>query len=384
MAKKRSSPYFLRFGCIKTAQHLLAAGHHNNRERRVHHAAPERTRLNYALTPSSSAKAITKRARDLLKAVGLGNGPDLKPLRKNGVYAIEVLFSLPANFPGDSRAYFQSCLDWMTRELCNPEFVLSAHVHLDEGAPHMHALILPLVNGKMSASKLLGDRKRLHAYQDSFYKAVASHYGLRSIRCQESQLTRPQRAHQVLAYIRSHRPELLQDPLWQVIRDKIQKDPDSFLDALGHERASEYAQECEGFENSDVQPATTVKPVVKKGDAGHQTSNSLCSVGELILHPNQPEPPWAKYGRNGNDGSIRPSRRDIHRRPSAHPEHPTFGTHDWPAHPKARDDAPPNFWQFAQPGVQPPYAAAGNSISDVEIPDDFEKTVTRGLHGRPR
>ena len=56
--------------------------------------------------------------------------------------------------------------------------LLSIDVHLDESAPHAHALILPLINGKMQGNQLMGSTGNLMRLINLFHKEVARHYGL--------------------------------------------------------------------------------------------------------------------------------------------------------------------------------------------------------------
>ncbi|WP_368923885.1 plasmid recombination protein, partial [Comamonas aquatica] len=57
----------------------------------------------------------------------------------------------------DECAYFQAALDWMATEFGSAN-LLSAVVHKDESAQHMHVLIVPLVQGSMQGSDLLGGK----------------------------------------------------------------------------------------------------------------------------------------------------------------------------------------------------------------------------------
>lgn len=381
MAGKHTSPYFLRFGKIKTAQRLLVAGHHNNRERQVPHSDPLRASLNYTLTQTASATAITKLARSLLKSAGLGNGVGLKPLRKNAVYAIEILFSLPANFTGDHQAYFLECLSWITTEFCDPELVLAAHVHQDEGAPHMHVLILPLLQGKMCASKLLGNRKQIQAYQDSFYTAVASRHGFPSIRNKTPQLTRKDHAQRVIRHIRTQHPELLQSPLWQVFRDKILKDPDSFLDALGNENSSLKTQNNADFKTPDSPVQANPNKTVSRTIPDQENRNSLCSVGdegEPAQHTDQPKRCLPGNGRPGplNEAVhlARASLAAAQMVPSS-AQHPTALPHTTIGTTQRLPMAtllPSKCSRHSKPNPVP--TENGKTLSHAEIANDFEKT----------
>ena len=56
--------------------------------------------------------------------------------------------------------------------------MISAIVHNDEGAPHCHVLILPLLNGRMIGSELMGGPAKLKAMQASFHEQVGQRHGL--------------------------------------------------------------------------------------------------------------------------------------------------------------------------------------------------------------
>ena len=130
-----------------------------------------RSHLNYALAGDAEPETIVSHANDQISRAGI------EKLRKNGVIAIELLFSLPPNrHDQDTSDYFLDCFEWVKGEFhCE---VLSFDVHLDESAPHAHALVLPLIEGKMCGSQLMGGKGELYARNDRFHKAVASKYGL--------------------------------------------------------------------------------------------------------------------------------------------------------------------------------------------------------------
>ena len=64
------------------------------------------------------------------------------------------MISLRANTTVDINGYFPGVIEWLEDYLgCQ---IISAVVHLDEGAPHMHVVVLPLRNGRMMGSALVG------------------------------------------------------------------------------------------------------------------------------------------------------------------------------------------------------------------------------------
>lgn len=97
-------------------------------------------------------------------------------LRKDAVRGVEIVFSLPTDFPGNSAAFFEDAVSWAEAYYKVP--VLSAVVHCDQPQLHCHAILLPLVDGRMLGSDLVGNIHNLRAAQESFSERVGKVYGL--------------------------------------------------------------------------------------------------------------------------------------------------------------------------------------------------------------
>ena len=75
-------------------------------------------------------------------------------------------------------AYFRDALAFLS-ERYGAENILLAAVHRDETTPHMQVLIAARQEGgRLSSSKLMGNRAALSALQDDFHEAVAKPFGL--------------------------------------------------------------------------------------------------------------------------------------------------------------------------------------------------------------
>jgi hypothetical protein len=90
---------------------------------------------------------------------------------------IEVVFSLPTTTSIDIRAYFEAALAWTCKEFA-PAPIISAVVHLDEPHPHMHVLVLPLIDGSMQGGKVAGYKATFNRRKRDFYLNVAKDFGL--------------------------------------------------------------------------------------------------------------------------------------------------------------------------------------------------------------
>jgi len=134
------------------------------------HIDPKRCILNQNLVGGSDPSSmVSEVAANIVSATG-------KKLRRNGVLALEYFISLRANTTVDINGYFPEVVEWLKDYLGCP--IISAVVHLDEGAPHMHVVVLPLRNGRMMGSALVGYKGDLAALKQSHYKSVGQRYGL--------------------------------------------------------------------------------------------------------------------------------------------------------------------------------------------------------------
>lgn len=222
---------FLRIGKLKNWPKLLAAARHNYRAieaelRGDGHIDPARTHLNYRLLGPETPEGVVAQAHARLDAVGITK------LRANVVLAIELIFSLPARSSIDDRKFFQDCVAWSAGEFGGPNNLFSADVHRDEGAPHCHILLLPLINGRMVGSDLVGGGPAFQARLTRFHEAVAHPYGLcrppPKLRGAQQQVA----ASAVLNKLRELRDPALRSVGAALIVEAIKDDPRDWLSLL--------------------------------------------------------------------------------------------------------------------------------------------------------
>ena len=217
---------FFRIGSVNMARGgLLPALRHNKRDLpESGHIDTARTHLNYALTPIETAQTIDKHARKRLIDL------DITP-RKNAVLAIEAIFSLPASWHSrNNQSFFVACFEWITGVIQGE--VLSFDVHLDESAPHAHALILPLIDGKLKGSEIMGGKGNIYRLQRAFAESLGVAHGLplnKRLRHNE----RNTLARDVLAQMDAQHDPAMQSPAWTIIQDTIKRNPQPFADLLG-------------------------------------------------------------------------------------------------------------------------------------------------------
>ena len=250
------SGYFRVKSLNMTKGGLLPALRHNKRELPERgHIDPSRTHQNYSLTPKRTAQDIDKDMKKRLIDL------EIEP-RKNAVIAIEAIFSLPASWHSrNNQAYFEACFDWINGALQGE--MLSFDVHLDEAAPHAHALILPVKDGRLQGRAIMGGKGNIYRLHNDFAKVVGSQYGLR----QAKRLTATAKAQlyrQIMTELETRHDTILQSVLFDVTRDAIRHDPLRYAEVLGVVQARQTQTKQKGFIEIMTKP---VKPETKSQTA---------------------------------------------------------------------------------------------------------------------
>ena len=164
----------------KNIQGITRRYRHNVRleEEKKGHIDPERTKNNIELI--SLPKGVRSAAEFFNKRISELDYYKNHDLRKNGVICQEILLAygmdgLPEDF---SVARWAQQSEQYLKDTYGKENIISAVVHMDEGAPHIHALIMPIVDGRLSARKINGDRDGMRALHTRYYEDYMKHCGL--------------------------------------------------------------------------------------------------------------------------------------------------------------------------------------------------------------
>ena len=160
---------------------------------------------------------------NMLKAAGIAK------LRKDCVLAVEVLYSLPVNHTVNLGTFFEDCLTWTRANFGG--VVLSFDVHLDESMPHAHALILPLIDGHMNGSDMVGNKYDLQLMHMSFHEVVGVLHALEKPANKPLGQAKLDTCRDVLDMLRSD--PAMESQIWLPIRDSICNDPSPFAHVLG-------------------------------------------------------------------------------------------------------------------------------------------------------
>lgn len=217
-----AASHLLRLGTIKGKSGVLDALKHNKRTLQNERGASanidvSKTSLNYSLTESDTPENTALNAKVLMLKTGI------ETPRINQVMAVEVVFSLPIErHEQDTAPFFADSKGWLLKTFAGE--LLSFDVHLDESAPHAHALILPLIDGRMQGSKLMGGKGNLMRLINLFHKEVAHKYGLsKSDRKRLNAMDKQKLERLVLSRLRGD--AALQSSVWACFRNAIHNDP---------------------------------------------------------------------------------------------------------------------------------------------------------------
>lgn len=157
----------------------------------------------------------------------------VKKLRKNQVVALEIMVTLRPHSCHDEAAFFRQSLAWVARHFGGLANVLTAVVHNDESAPHIHVLVMPVVGSSMAGSALVGGPGRLRALRSSFESEVCAFHGL----SMPAGALRGDQKHKasdaVLSRIDADDDPVRLSGVWLSVQDLIRRDPRPFLRDLG-------------------------------------------------------------------------------------------------------------------------------------------------------
>ena len=158
-------------------QSLLEAAQHNLRDVEgrgwMHKSDPAKIHLNRSLAgPGASAGVVALQEKFMVQA-------GYAPARRDYLQAFEVLFTTPTDFTVDYSDYFEWCLVW-TRDNLGRDVVLTADTHFDEGEPHLHILVVPVVGGEW-VGNVFATPKTWPKLQAKFGRDVEVAFGLKLV-----------------------------------------------------------------------------------------------------------------------------------------------------------------------------------------------------------
>jgi hypothetical protein len=174
----------MRFEKLKSENALNKAGNHNSRTRKMDNIDKEKIEKNVSFGQFTGDDLGVKMI-DFYKQNNI-------TIRKNGVLGLEfVLTASPEFFRKDvenhgefdkekTKNFAKAAKKWVENEF-GKDNIACGNLHLDEATPHLHIIVMPLLEGKkkkrLSAKNWIDGREKLSKLQDSFFNAV-KHLGL--------------------------------------------------------------------------------------------------------------------------------------------------------------------------------------------------------------
>jgi hypothetical protein len=210
---------------------LLEAARHNLREIQAELGAVGRINAtrsagNIVMHGPTTAAEVQAQANALLAGAGINTDK----LRRDHCQAIEIVFSLPIDAAvTDPAAYFERCLEWAAAALHLP--VVSAVLHRDEQAPHLHVLVLPIRDLAHVGSAPI-DRINLKRLRDEFFGLVAGPFGLKRQDAKVRGNVKQWAVAAVLSRCEAMGLPNAVGPLWAVLVAAIQREPTAAMLAL--------------------------------------------------------------------------------------------------------------------------------------------------------
>ena len=167
----------MRFEKIKSMGSFMNKFKHNFRIGNVPNADKERAHLNETL--------ITMPDENYTEAFRRIMYENKHTPRANAVLGIEVMMTYNANEVDgdfDVEKWSKANIEWLEKEF-GKENVVSAVLHRDEGptkentkngaeSGHIHAIVIPMVDGKLNAKHFISGRGKLHEMQTRYGEAM--------------------------------------------------------------------------------------------------------------------------------------------------------------------------------------------------------------------
>jgi hypothetical protein len=216
-------------------QTLLMAAKHNLREHHAEFGAAENIMLehshrNIILHGPTRASDIVDMANGLMIKYAVPK----RKLREDHVQALEFVISVRSDSIIDEMAYFMASKRWFI-EVFGHEMLLSVVVHYDESEPHMHALILPFVNGHYQGGAPIG-KTNLPKLINRFADDVGKPYGLSFKSKPKVHVTQRTAAFNlVIDHLSRQSDPVITSRVWRVVAERIKHAPQDFLEVLGLE-----------------------------------------------------------------------------------------------------------------------------------------------------
>ena len=145
---------------------------HVNRVQNASNINPERTKLDRCIMGPENADWISL-YKDCLRGLPYYNSLGSKRLRSDAVIGVEAITTMSHEMAEhvNVEEWCEANNDWM-KKYFGEENVVHGVLHMDEGTPHIHYFITPILDGKFNAKELLGNKVKYTAMQTDYANAM--------------------------------------------------------------------------------------------------------------------------------------------------------------------------------------------------------------------
>jgi Plasmid recombination enzyme len=293
----------LRIEKMKGGGKIKAAARHNLREIQAEqgadsHIDPLKMIQNIILRGADNAADVASLAVQLMEQAKVKR-------RSDEVLGLEVIVSLRPASGMDEKAFFEAAVNWADNFFEIP--ILSAVIHNDEAAPHCHIVMLPLFDGRMMGSALVGSKARLSAMQADFFEKVGQPYGLtRPTPLKRfSSVARATAAAIAIDYLVTHPKSLNEPTIRDAFRDALTDNPMPVMAALGFDMPESKKPKPKTFASYLTKRCKPEKPI------GFNQFAKVIPIGFELKKEAEKEQSLSCVGFGNNPHTLEPPKRQI-------------------------------------------------------------------------
>lgn len=164
MFENKTNYAVVKFAKLKTTGEMAASAAHNFRKEQPDNADPAKAYLNEELIKLESQDYIKAYKNKLAEQ-------NIQP-KKGCIKALEVMMTFTGKQSDVNLGEWKKqSVEWV-KDYFGKDNVVSAIYHGDESSPHIHAVVVPIVDGRLYASEYINGRERCAAMQTSYAESV--------------------------------------------------------------------------------------------------------------------------------------------------------------------------------------------------------------------
>ena len=164
MSELKGNYAIVRFAKLKTTGAMAASAAHNFRKEQPDNADPSKAYLNEELIRLDSQNYV-EAFQKKMKENGI-------IVRHDNVKMLEIMMTYSGDEEEiDKEEWKKKSVEWV-QNYFGKDNVVSAVYHGDESSPHIHAAVIPIVDGRLYASEYINGKAKCANMQSSYAEAV--------------------------------------------------------------------------------------------------------------------------------------------------------------------------------------------------------------------